>query len=100
VQADRDALETELSGRLQEACDSATQWKEAAERVAAEKAEAEAAHAQAVAALAELQASSSAQLVSIVRDGRPSLVQWVPQGAAHAFSSIILRDGATRCVAW
>jgi len=65
-QADREALEAELSRRLQEACDSATQWKEAAERVAAEKAEAETAHAQAAAALADLQTSSSAQLVSTI----------------------------------
>ena len=63
AQANRDALETDLSGRLQEACDSATQWKEAAERVAAEKAEAEAAHAEAAAALAALEDSSSSQLV-------------------------------------
>ena len=80
-QANRDALEADLSGRLQEACDSATQWKEAAERVAAEKAEAEAAHAQAAAALAALQASSSAQLVAIFLRRRtthcPRPVLWV-----------------------
>jgi hypothetical protein len=61
TQADRDAVEAELSGRLQEACDSATQWKEAAERVAAEKGDAE--HAQAAAQLAALQASSADKLV-------------------------------------
>ena len=72
AQADRDAVETELSGRLQEACDSATQWKEAAERVASEKGDAEAAHAQVAAQLAALQASSAAQLVrsATARTGR------------------------------
>ena len=80
MQADRESLEAELSGRLREACDSATQWKEAAERVAAEKAEAEAALARAAAALAELEASSSAHLVSIVMDRAGSVTQRVIPG--------------------
>ena len=64
----------ELEARLQDACDSATQWKEAAERVAAEKSQAEAALGaaqlaagaearQAEAAAADLQESSARQAV-------------------------------------
>ena len=62
MQAEREAAEVELEGRLQEACDSATQWKEAAERVAAEKASAEGALACAHSAADSARESATQQL--------------------------------------
>ena len=87
MQADREAAEAELEARLQDACDSATQWKEAAERVAAEKAAAEAALAAAQAA-AEAAAQAAEAAAADLRESSAHEAVRTVSCSAHVSASL------------